>query len=91
MYTWIMATSQTHTTGEADTRAQAWHAAHVAAADTVRAGTLERLTLDVDGDRCTITPADSGDAAADAAAALEVVEAGRIDLVAAHVAAEVGQ
>lgn len=88
MHIWTVTSSEGHAAGEADTRALAWHAAHAVAADIVAGGTLARLVLEVDGDHSTITPAESGDAAADITAALTVIEAGRIDLVATHVGAE---
>lgn len=74
--------------GEETTTAQAWDAVHHAAAELVRAGRLGPITLEVDGTRSTIRPADTGDTDADTAATLEVIESGRIAVVDAHQAGE---
>lgn len=87
MHTWTVDTDTARQRGDADTPAHAWHAAHTAAAGLVRAGHLEPLTLTVDGQHSTIRPADSGDEAADIAATLELIDAGRGDVVAAHMSA----
>ena len=84
MHTWTTNSTCQHTSGQAETPAQAWQAAHAAAADIVRTGELKALTLEVDGQQATLRPADSGERASDIAAALEVIEAGRVDVVAAH-------
>lgn len=84
MHTWTTSTIDSHSAGEADTAGHAWQAAHQAAASIVLAGELETLTLEVDGQQATIRPSDTGDTATDVAATLEVIEAGRVDVVAAH-------
>lgn len=84
MHSWTTSTIDSHSAGETDTTGHAWQAAHQAAADIVRTGELETLTLEVDGQQATIRPCDTGDTPADVAATLEVIEAGRVDVVAAH-------
>lgn len=88
MHTWTVDTHTTRRTGQAETAAYAWHAAHAAAAHLVRGGTLELLTLTVDGQSGTIRPADSGNQAADIANTLDTIEAGRGDVIAAHMRIE---
>lgn len=71
--------------GVAATLADAWSAAHAAASEIVLAGTLTRMVLDVDGARSTIEPGDSGDHEADTRAVIDIIAAGRSDVVSAYV------
>lgn len=87
MHEWTVENTAARQTGEADTPAHAWHVAHTVAAGLVRAGHLEPLTLTVDGQHSTIRPANSGDEAADIATTLELIDAGRGDVIAAHMSA----
>ena len=91
MSTWTMTMKIGHEVirrgDDAATTAQAWDAVHQAAAEFVRVGQLGPISLEVDGTRSTIHPAESGDPAADAEATLEVIESGRVALVEAHEAA----
>ena len=88
MPTWTITTTHVHRTGEAETTADAWDAAHTAAIDIVRGGVVDLLTLDVEGQAATIRPPVTGDEADDVAAAVAVLEEGRAVVVAAHRDAE---
>jgi hypothetical protein len=87
MSTWSVTTTNTQRAGTADTTAQAWDAAHAAAADIVRGHVLDPLILDIDGLRGAIYPVNSGNTAVDVAATLEIIEDGRVGIVSAHQAA----
>lgn len=90
MSTWTITTQNTEQYGTAATAADAWDAAYRAAADHVEHAEdmLGAITLEVDGDRASVHPAETGDRSTDRAATLEVIASQRVAAVTAHQVAE---
>jgi hypothetical protein len=84
MPTWTATMNDTTRTGTARTPAAAWAQVHLAAAELVSADVLDVLYLDVEGQRATIRPAESGNTDADRAATLALIADGARAVIAAH-------
>jgi hypothetical protein len=76
--------NDTARTGIARSAAAAWWEVHLAAAELVSVDVPDVLYLDVEGQRATIRPGESGDVDTDRAATLALIADGARAIVAAH-------
>ena len=80
MARWTVSVNSTQRNGTESGTIEAWNAAYDTAMTLVTDGVRDTITLDVDGSVTTVHPANSGNDG-DFAATLDIIVAGRVDLI----------